>query len=252
MTEDFHDKFLEHLKNISYVQGLKPISVTFTILYSKSGGQARDITIVKYGNFEKQIELLIQSPKEAVLEKVDVSKLKSINIGKKKFYTDYDPKISFYNRDKRDVYTVFNEKTLSITCDNKNDTNLIKPEKTVEFESDIPGYVEKLKVIKDFDMCFAQTSKEFNQDFSHLVFNNMEQKTEISLDIYRDEKEKIEELIDRIENKKKVNKQFTKGKIGDEFIIFSKLDENRLVVFHLHKGKEESVQDFAKEVVSKI
>ena len=253
MSEEFVNSFAEFVNKIPSVRGGEILSLTFSIIHEKEKPGQRNVLVANYKTPKAQIEIFVQSPKEIALEGVDKKKLRSVNIDGKKFYTNYNPNLDDFVIVKGDFYTTVNDEVLTVLLPDKNILKSVKPDKPLKFQKDLLSYAKKfVNDIDNFTLCMVSWSKEDMMEKSRMIFFNLENQTEIVVDVFNGDKEATEILWENIKGKKKLDGTLYMGKRDKEHVVCSTLDDNRVLVAKCTKGKDEFLPKVTRKVVKAI
>lgn len=254
MSEEFVKSFIKFANKIPSVKDGKIVSLTFSIIYEKGKPGKRKVLATSYETPEASMEVFVQSPKEVVLEGVDQKKLHSMNIGGKKFYTDYDPNLDNFATMDGNFYTIVKEdEVLTVLSHEKDFLKLIKSEKKMKFNKDLLSYAKKfLKGVDGFSLCMVNWTKEDMIDRSRMIFFNAENQTEIFVEVFKGEKEIMENIWGKIERKKKTEGILYTGKYNDENVLCSTLDEKRIMIAKCTKGNKNFLAEITPKLVKMI
>ncbi|MCK4335391.1 MAG: hypothetical protein KAW40_01560 [Candidatus Aenigmarchaeota archaeon] len=253
MSEEFVNSFAEFVNKIPSVRGGEILSLTFSIIHEKEKPGQRNVLVANYKTPKAQIEIFVQSPKEIALEGVDEKKLRSMDIGGKKFYTNYNPNLDDFIVIKGDFYTTVNDEVLTVLSPDKNILKSVESDKPAKFQKDLLSYAKKfVKDIDGFDLCMINWNKEDIRVVSRMIFFNVENQTEIIVDVFKGDKEATEILWEDIKGKKKLDGTLYMGKRDKEHVVCSTLDDNRVLVAKCTKGKDEFLPKVTRKVVKAI
>ncbi len=260
MSNYFSVGFLDPIKKIPFIEGAKPVSFIFKLSYPEDRfAKPKNELIVKYqkNNTLNYIEILIHSPKNEVLKYSNLASSKSILIGGKNVYKDYDPKSVFFpSYSPCDLYTLItNEDVITIATNDQEDIKSIKTNRFIKLKSKAMNYANRIPdEVDDFTKLYIKFNKEIHKGRLLIVFSNSGKKTtEIRVHIFEDEKEIIEEMVnDIIICKKKINNLLMWGKVVGKDLIFYRLDDNGILVTRCTRGDKSLLTDFTKKIVQKI
>ena len=253
MSEEFVNSFTEFANKIPSVKGWEMVSLTFSIIYEKEKPGQKNVLVAGYEALEKRIEIFIQSPKEIALEGMDEKKLRSANIGGKRFYTNYDPGLKDFVMTKGDFYTMVNDEVLTVLSPDKNLLKSVNPGKPLKFRKDLLSYAKKfVNDIDGFHLCMTNWSKENFMDRSRMVFFNTGNQTEIVVDVVKGDKEAIKILREDVRGKKKLEGTVYNGKMDKEDVVCSALGDNRFLVARCTRGEDKFLPKVVRQVVRAI
>jgi len=253
MSEEFVNIFMEFANKIPSVKGGEIVSLTFSIIYEKDKPGQRNVLVTVYEIQETRIEIFVQSPKEIAFEGVDEKKLRSANIGGKKFYTNYKPNLDNFVITEGDFYTIVNDEVLTVLSPDKNLLKSVKPEKPVKFRKDLLSYSKKfVKDIDGFHLCMVSWNKEDTRERSRMIFFSVADQTEIIVDVLKADKKGMETLWKDIKGKEKLDETVHRGKLDDENVVCCHLDDNRVLVAKCTKGSDKFLPKLTRQVVKAI
>jgi hypothetical protein len=249
MSKEFINNFIEFSNKIPHVDKGKIVYLTFSIIHKKGKPGKRNVLVAGYETPEALIEIFVQSPKEIALEGVDEKKLRQIKIGKEKFYTNYNPHLENFVGFRGDFYTVIKNEVLTVLSPNKNILKSVNTDKTEKFQNDLFAYTKKfLNGVEGFDICMVNWKRDDIRDVSRMIFFNVDNQTEIIVDIFKGAKRAMEILWHEIEDKKKISGTIYSGKYSDEDVLCSILDNKRVIIAKCSRGKK----DFLRKIIHKI
>jgi len=251
--EGFKNRFLDVAKKIPYIKGGYLSSINFTTIYPREAGPVKNVLMARYKIGDEYLEFLLQSPKDAVLENINESKLKTTKLGGLNFYTTYDPRVDYFPSGifagKPKLYTMVKDNILTIATENKNHLKLIKTDKFAKPEFRIFDLIKSIpEQISDFEVRFFACEKDMYKDHFMFVFMSSDAKGEIRLEYYEDEKDEIESLADKVKNGKKVDKSTIKGKIEGKTALLYKINKNSILILKLIKGEEKDLVNLASKL----
>lgn len=253
MSEEFINNFMEFTNKIRSVKEGEIVYLTFSIVHGKEKPGQRNVLVVTYEIRGARMQVFIQSPKDIVLEGVDEKKLHSMEIGGKKFYTNYNPGLDDFVIVEGDFYTIMNDEVLTVVSPDKNLLKLVEPDKSVKFQKDLLSYAKKfVQDVGGFTLCMVSWSKEDALERSRMVFFSMGDQTEVMADVIEGKKEATKILWEDIKNKKKLEGAFYTGKLDDEDVVCCHLDKNRVLVTKCTKGKSELLPKITSKVAKVI
>jgi len=254
MSNGFIKNFIEFTNKIPSVEGGKFGSLTFSIIHEKEKPGKKNMLVLDYEVRGSQIQVFIQSPKGVVFEGVNEKKLRLVNIGGKKFYTNYKPNLKDFVAVKGNFYTIVNDEVITILSPNEDMLKLVETGKTLKFEKDLVKYAKKFTdSIDGFDLCMVNWKMDTDsRDISRMIFFNVEHKTEIVVDIFEGHKEAIEILWKEIEGKKKLSGSLYLGKHDKEKVLCSVLDKQRVMIARCTKGKKDLFTKITQKIVEML
>lgn len=253
MSEEFVNSFTEFANKIPSVKEGEMVFLTFSIIYEKGKPSKRNVLVAGYETQEKRIGIFVQSPKEIVLEGVDEKKLRHVNINGKRFYTNYNPGLKKFFMAEGDFYTTIEDEVLTILSPDKNLLKSVNPEKPLKFQKDLLSYAKKFaKDIDGFILCMVNWSKDGMVERSRMIFFNVENQTEIVVDVVKGDKETMGFFWEDIKGKKKLEGTLYKGKVGKEDVVCSILDDKRVLVTKCTKGKDKFLTKVTRQVIKAI
>jgi hypothetical protein len=137
----------------------------------------------------------------------------------------------------------------------RKDIESIKFDRFLKIENKIFEYLHKIPDNIDY---FEKFSVEFNTRLYDcklsITFFDKKNKKEIKVDIIEDDEETIREIIKyTICFKKKINSYLTKGRIGSQDFIFSRVNKKRILIVREIAGKiSPPLVNFTNIIVQKI
>ena len=246
VEESFKNLFQEFVKKIPHVEGGHLTSVNFTVIYPEEGGApAKNALVARYMIGEKYMESLIQSPKDAILGDIDISKLKPVKIANQKFYTNYNPGIGYFPSEylpseTTKLFTLMTDRVITIATDEKKYLKLIKWNKFVKPSFRVVELIKKIpEKLNGFEMRFVYGGRETHRDHFTLIFINGTEK-EIRMEYYEDEKSVIELIVDALK-KKRTDKSIMKGEMEGKPAAVLRMSKNSVLVLKLIKGEEDDL-----------
>lgn len=253
MSEEFVNSFMEFANKTPSVKEGEIVSLTFSIIHGKEKPGQRNVLVTVYETSGTRIEIFVQSPKEIALEGVDKKKLRSANIGGKKFYTDYNPDLDDFVIVEGDFYTTVNDEILTVLSPDKNILKSVKPDKPLKFQKDLLSYAKKfVNDIDNFTLCMVNWDKEDIMEKSRMIFFNLENQTEIVVDVFNGDKEATEVFWEGIKGNKKLEGGLYTGRMDEEDVVCSILDDKRVLVAKCTKGKDELLLKLTRQVIKAI
>lgn len=253
MSEDFVNSFAEFASKIPSVKDGELVSLTFSIIHEKEKPGQKNVLVAGYEIPEGRIEIFLQSPKEIALQGIDQKKLRSANIGGKKFYTNYSPDLKNFFTVEGDFYSIINDEVLTVLSPDKDFLKSVEPDKSFKFQKYLLSHVKKfVKDIDGFSLCMINWNKEDLMERSRMIFFSLENQTEIAVDLIKGDKETIEYIFEDIKGKKKLDGTLYKGRMNKEDVVCSRLDDSRLLVVKCTKGKKEFLPKVTKQVLKAV
>ena len=254
MSNEFIKNFIEFTNKIPSVEEGEFGSLTFSIMHEKEKPGKRNMLALNYEVRGSRIQIFVQSPKGVVFEGVNEKKLRSVNIGGKKFYTNYNPNLKDFVTVKGNFYTIVNDEVITILSPNKDILKLVETGKTLKFEKDLAKYAKKFTDnIDGFDLCMVNWKMDTDLwDISRMIFFNVKHRTEIVVDIFEGDKEAIEILWEEIEGKKKLSGSLYLGKHDEEKVLCCLLDKKRVMIARCTKGKKDLFTKVTQKIVEML
>jgi len=253
MSEEFVKNFMEFANKTPSVKEGEIVSLTFSIIHGKEKPSQRNVLVTVYETPGARIEIFVQSPKKIALKGVDEKKLRFANIGGKKFYTSYNPNLDDFVIIEGDFYTIVNDEVLTILSPDKNILKSVKPDKTLKFQKDLLSYAKKfVNDIDNFTLCMVSWSKEDMMEKSRMIFFNLENQTEIVVDVFNGDKEATEIFWRDIKGRKKLEGGLHTGRMDKENVVCSTLDDKRVIVAKCTKGKDELLPKLTRQVTRAV
>lgn len=237
---DFCNEFLRSMEKLPYFEEANPVYIFFS----------KNFLIIKYLKKDRrEIEVLIQ-PVDSIGGK-PLSNLKKTKIYNKNVYLDYDPKHNLFpSHYPPELYTFLkNGDIITVAVSEKKDIKLFKIGTRERLTAEIFKYACKISdEIVGFKKIFLKYSKKIHSGYLEIGFSDSDKKTEINVDVFEDEKEIIDEIInDVIRKKRKLNTQTMTGKVSGRDIIFKRPKKNVLFVFPFNKKS-----NFSKILIKEI
>ncbi len=252
-SEKFLSEFLDFSKKIPLFKDGEMVYLIFTVIYEKEKPGSRSLMVVSYRNPEEEVELVIQSPKENIMEKMNLKKLKTTKIEDRKFYIGYVPEPRAFITLDGKSYTYLNDKVWTVIAENKDAIKSLEFKTPLKFDKDILNYAKIFKEdLNGFSLCMLQWNKFDSSDRSQMIFSNPEKKTEMWAEILKDDREALQSFQKDIKNKKKLDKFSYEVELEGKKVLLSVIDKERILVSKCLKGKKELLKDFTRTILKKL